>query len=64
MAERRDWRGESRMKVWVVYTIDRENGIFSKIRGVYKKKEDAKKKAEEVGERWYEHTYVEEWEVE
>ena len=52
------------MKVWVVYTIDRENGIFSKIRGVYKKKEDAKKKAEEVGERWYEHTYVEEWEVE
>ena len=52
------------MKVWIVYTIDREEGIFSKIRGVYKNKEDAKKKSKEVSGRWWECTYTVEWEVE
>jgi hypothetical protein len=52
------------MKVWIVYTIDRECSVFSEIHGVYKRKEDAEKKAKEVSGRWWESTYTEEWEVE
>ena len=52
------------MKVWVVYTIDREDAVFSKVNGVYRREEDAERKAKEVGGKWWECTYVEEMEVE
>lgn len=56
-------KGDERMNVWIVYTIDMEDATFSKINGVYSTKEDAEGKVKEVSGKWWECTYVVEWEV-